>query len=329
MRNLREILDSFVDVKVLIVGDVMLDRYWMGSVSRISPEAPVPVVKLKNVLHKAGGAANVAANISTLGAKPFLVGIIGEDETGSSLKKILEEKNVESDYLVALKNHSTTTKTRIVAHQQQVVRIDDESAQPLEQIETEIVCRKAVELLTEVDILVLSDYAKGCLNNLALKTLIEAACKANKPILVDPKGRDYTKYNGATLLTPNKSEATAVSGVEITDENATLEVSKKLLQDLQIDSLLITLGESGMFLSERNKNPKYFSAMARQVYDVTGAGDTVIATLATALGAGIDLEAAVQLANTAAGLAVEQIGTTTVTRTDLEKFFLEHQEKLL
>lgn len=329
MRNpseLLEILNRFEQVKVLIVGDLMLDRYWFGAVSRISPEAPVPIVRLERVTNAAGGAANVAANVLSLGAEPFLVGAIGDDETGRALHQVLEQNGVSTKHLVALSNRPTTTKTRIVAHQQQVVRIDDENDKPLTEAESEMIWRKANELLPQIDVVVLSDYAKGCLCGEVLSGVIKAAREAGKKILVDPKGKNYARYNGATLLTPNKMEAATASGVEISGENTTIEVGEELLRELQIEALLITLGEDGMQLSERGKDSQYFPAMARQVYDVTGAGDTVIATLAVALGANADLAAAAQIANTAAGMAVEQVGTATVKKAALEKFLFEHSE---
>lgn len=320
------VINRFEQVKVLVVGDVMLDRYWFGAVSRISPEAPVPIVRLERVTSAAGGAANVAANVLSLGAQPLLVGAIGADENGLTLKRVLEQNRVETKYLVASSNRPTTTKTRVIAHQQQVVRIDDENDKTLSAADAEKICRNASELIPRVDVVLLSDYAKGCLCENVLSNVITAARKAGKKVLVDPKGKNYAKYNGATLLTPNKLEATTAAGVEIGDDDLTTEIGEKLLRDLQIEALLITLGEDGMRLSERGKKTRHFPALARQVYDVTGAGDTVIATLAVALGANADLATAAQLANTAAGLAVEQVGTATVKKAALEKFLLEHGE---
>jgi rfaE bifunctional protein kinase chain/domain len=323
---LLEILNRVEQVKVLIVGDVMLDRYWFGAVSRISPEAPVPIVRLERVTNAAGGAANVAANVLSLGGTPFLVGVNGSDEAGRALHQVLEQKGVSTKHLIAFSNRPTTTKTRIVAHQQQVVRIDEEDDQSLTETESATIWRRAIELLPQIDVVVLSDYAKGCLCGEVTSNVIEAARKAGKKILVDPKGKNYAKYNGATLLTPNKMEAAAASDMEIANSDMPAEIGEKLLRELQIEALLITLGEDGMGLAERGRDSQYFPAMARQVYDVTGAGDTVIAALAVALGANADLAAAVQIANAAAGLAVEQVGTATVKKAALEKFLSEHNE---
>ena len=312
MKDWQEILSKFAAVQVLIVGDVMLDRYWWGTVSRVSPEAPVPVVKLERVTATAGGAANVAANAASLGAQSFLVGAIGNDESGRSLPAVLEQCNVSAANLVTLENRPTTTKTRIVAHQQHVVRIDDENALPLDHEQAAAVWQKINELLPEIDVVILSDYAKGCLCDHVLTNTIETAKRLNKPVLIDPKGTNYKKYAGATLLTPNKSEAAAASGIEIVDEQSCRAAGEKLLDEARLDSLLITLGEDGMRLFERNRDSQQFPAVARKVYDVTGAGDTVIATLALALGAKADLATAARLANVAAGIAVEQVGTTAV-----------------
>jgi D-beta-D-heptose 7-phosphate kinase/D-beta-D-heptose 1-phosphate adenosyltransferase len=319
MKDWRKVLESFAEVRVLIIGDVMLDRYWWGTVSRISPEAPVPVVKLEKTELKAGGAANVAANISSLGATSLLVGVTGEDECGRALPQILEQHNVSAKHLISFSNRPTTTKTRIVAHNQHVVRIDEEQAAPLDAKQAQIVWQAADKLMPEADVVVLSDYAKGCLCDSVLSSVIETARKLKKIVLVDPKGKNYEKYKGATLLTPNKSEAAAASGIDITDERTIIEAGNRLLENLQIESLLITLGEDGMRLFEKGKGSKHFPAMARAVYDVTGAGDTVIAAMAVALGASLELPEAVKMANAAAGLAVEELGTTPVFAADLAK----------
>ena len=323
MKDWEQILDRFDGVRVLVAGDVMLDRYWWGTVSRISPEAPVPVLKLEKVTSTAGGAANVAANVQSLGAQAFLVGAIGADEGGRLLPEVLASCKVAADNLVSLVNRPTTTKTRIVAHQQHVVRIDDEDAQPLDAKNAQAVWKKIEQILPDVDVVILSDYAKGCLCQSVLANTIETARRLGKPVLVDPKGKNYLKYLGATLLTPNKGEAAAASGVEIHDDAAIEIAGEKLLDEVNLDSLLITLGEDGMQLFEKNKQSQNFPAVARKVYDVTGAGDTVIAALAIALGANADLATAAQIANAAAGLAVEQIGTAAVSQEMLRRVLSE------
>lgn len=310
-----QILEKFRDVKVLVVGDVMLDRYWWGGVSRISPEAPVPVVKLEKRTLSAGGAANVAANIIGLGAKPMLVGIIGDDEGGRELCDVLKKANISSEHLVKLPERPTTVKTRIVAHHQHVVRIDDENVTPLCADEINNLKEHVLSLLSSADVLLFSDYAKGTLSQELLKDLIETAREKNIPVIVDPKGRDYSRYERATLLTPNRKEALYASGLDVTEPHDIEEIGKELLANLRVDSLLVTLGEDGMVLFRSDESPLHLPAMAREVYDVTGAGDTVIATLSAAIGAGTSLADSAKLANIAAGIVVEQVGTTAI---DLE-----------
>lgn len=304
-------------MRVLIIGDVMLDRYFWGTVARISPEAPVPVVRLEKQTFTAGGAANVAANVAALGAQAGLVGVIGNDHGATELKQILERSGVDPGNLLQTPNRQTTTKTRIVAHHQHIVRLDDEKTTPLDAQDSEQICRQVSDLLPAADVVVLSDYAKGCLSDAVIANVIEEAQKNGKPILVDPKGRDYRKYVGATMLTPNKNEASAASGIEISDDRALESAGEKLLAELQIEALLITLGEDGMRLFERNQTSAQIPATARDVYDVTGAGDTVIALLAVALGTGANFVDAARIANAGAGIAVEQVGTTAVSREDL------------
>lgn len=305
-------LEGFSKVKVLVFGDIMLDRYWWGSVSRISPEAPVPVVKLDRTTLIAGGAANVAANIAGLGAKPFLVGVIGKDDEGKSFPKVLEESGISADYLVEIENRPTTVKTRVVAHSQQIVRLDNETTEELTSEQENIVWKKIEEILDEIDIVVLSDYAKGTLTENLISRLITKAKDKDKKILVDPKGKNYLKYKGATLLTPNKKEAAEACKLEENGKNLVENAGKQLIAEIETESILVTQGEEGMTLFEKNKTPLNLKALARDVYDVTGAGDTVIATLAVAIGAGETTARAAELANIAAGLVVEQIGTTSI-----------------
>jgi D-beta-D-heptose 7-phosphate kinase/D-beta-D-heptose 1-phosphate adenosyltransferase len=317
--------ERFRNTKVLIVGDVMLDRYWWGSVSRISPEAPVPIVRLKNATLAAGGAANVAANIAGLGAEPVLVGIIGKDAEGSALREQLTTRGVAADHLVAVDDRPTTVKTRVIAHSQQVTRIDQEMDHDLSDSDTSKVLDVIGDRLGQVDAVIISDYAKGLLTTNVLRGVIGSARRAGKSVLVDPKGKDYTRYTGASLLTPNRKEAAEACKLEENGHDLIECAGRKLLADLDITAVLITQGEEGMTLFQRSEEPAHFHALARQVYDVTGAGDTVIATLATAVGSGSDLRMAAKLANIAAGIVVEQVGTTSITAADLEKGIQEHK----
>lgn len=306
--ELTKVLENFSKVKVLVVGDVMLDRYWWGSVTRISPEAPVPVVNLEKESLLAGGAANVAANIKGLGATPYLVGIIGDDEAGKLLKKTVEGLNITSEFLFTVETRPTTLKTRIVAHQQQVARIDQENIYPLSNKEEESLWGIIKLIVHEIDVVIISDYNKGLLSENLLQRLITLTKKENKPILVDPKGKDYQKYRNATILTPNRKEA-----LESSQQAIVVQAGETLLSELELEALIITQGEDGMTIFEKGKAPIHLEALARHVYDVTGAGDTVIGTLAVGLGASTDLVTAAKIANIAAGFVVEEVGTTVIT----------------
>jgi rfaE bifunctional protein kinase chain/domain len=307
-------LETFSDVKVLIIGDVMLDRYCWGSVNRISPEAPVPVVKLEKTEVTLGGAANVAANVVGLGAKAFLIGIIGTDDEAKEFPKFLREKGISSNNLIGFSNRQTTVKTRIVAHNQHIVRVDQEISTEISGIEEALVWSKIKEIFDEADIIIVSDYGKGLLTNTLLVQIIALANEKNKPILVDPKGKDYSKYRGSTLLTPNKREAYQATSIE-NIENA----GEHLINNLDLKALLITQGEDGMTLFENNRKPCKLNALARKVYDVTGAGDTVIATLAVAMASGFSLPESANLANIAAGFVVEKVGTTSIDIEELRE----------
>ncbi len=309
-------------MRVAVVGDVMLDRYHWGTVSRISPEAPVPVVKLEKTTLAAGGAANVAANVVGLGASVRLFGITGRDPEASVLRRELERSGVSAADLVGVDGRETIVKTRIVAHSQHVVRLDSESSGAIPDAAGEEVAAAVERALGDSDILLLSDYAKGLLTPHLLTRLITTARDAGKSVFVDPKGKDYAKYSGATLITPNRREALESCGF---DESAPVDAAGgKLVRELGLDAVLITLGESGMSLYGRDGSVRRFAAQARKVYDVTGAGDTVIAALATSFAAGVGLAEAVEFANLAAGLVVEQVGTTVISREMLIRYVNEH-----
>jgi D-beta-D-heptose 7-phosphate kinase/D-beta-D-heptose 1-phosphate adenosyltransferase len=312
-----EQLENFSKVKVLVVGDIMLDQYWWGSVNRISPEAPVPVVHLKQTSLVAGGAANVAVNIGGLKAKPFLVGIIGDDKEAELFPFLLNNSEISADYLIKLPNRQTSVKTRVIAHSQQVVRIDRESKLNLTNSEEDNIWERIKGLIENVDLVVLSDYNKGFLTEKLLKRLITTTTENNKFILVDPKGKNYSKYYGATILTPNLKEIIEACGMDESEPEILERAGRQLLEVLNLKALLITQGEEGMTLLEKNKKSTHLTARARKVYDVTGAGDTVIATLAVAIGAGLNLTDSSNAANIAAGIVVEQVGTSTINFNDL------------
>ncbi len=301
----------FAGVRVLVVGDLMLDRYWWGEVDRISPEAPVPIVRVGQAEDRLGGAANVARNIASLGAKALLMGVIGSDQVGRELRALLVQEGIE-DRLLEDPQIQTTLKLRVLGRQQQLIRLDFE-AQPTH----EVLKNKQAEFrraLDAVDLVIMSDYGKGGLTH--IKDLIALAREMGKPILVDPKGDDYDRYSGATLLTPNRSEFFQVAG-RAQDEADFEHRAQALRAKLQLAHLLVTRSEEGMTLFSATVPVFHVPAQAREVFDVSGAGDTVIATLAVALGAGYDMESAVRLANRAGGIVVGKLGTATLTIDEL------------
>lgn len=295
----------------------MLDRYWWGDVTRISPEAPVPVVKLNRSSLALGGAANVAVNIAGLGAHAVLVGCNGTDVEADLFDSILIEKGIDPYNIVRTSERPTTTKTRVIAHSQQVARIDQESTDSLSEEAEDRVLAKVKPLLDSVDAVVLSDYAKGVLSDRILSTVITRCKELQKPVLIDPKGRSFTKYSGCTIITPNRREAAEACGLDEDSKDVVKMAGKSLLNDLAIDAVLITEGEEGMTLFQQDLEDFHIPTAARAVYDVTGAGDTVIATLASVVAAGSDLETAARLANLGAGIVVEQVGTSAISATEL------------
>jgi len=296
--------------RVLVVGDVMLDRYWFGDVNRISPEAPVPVVLAQRSEERLGGAANVARNAAVLGAQASLLCVVGNDEPGERIVELLHESGVTA-HLERDPNLSTTIKLRVLARQQQLLRVDFEST-PTHEVLLACLDRFSA-LLPGCDVVLLSDYAKGGLTHVG--KMIAAAREANRPILVDPKGTDWTRYSGATLLTPNRAELQQVVGNWASEAELQSKVDV-LRASLQLDALLLTRSEDGMTLFTASDTVSV-PAQAREVYDVSGAGDTVIATLATMLGAGMTLIDAVTLANQAGGIVVGKLGTATVSYEEL------------
>lgn len=280
---------------------------------RISPEAPVPVVNLKKTSLVPGGAANVATNVKGLGAEPILIGVVGKDEEARLFSNVLKKSKIKSDFLLSSKKHETIIKTRIVAHNQHVVRIDQEKIQPLNEDDEEKVWYKIEKNIENVSIIIVSDYGKGFLSEKLLTRLITFAIDKKKPIFIDPKGKDYSKYSKATILTPNRFEAAQAANLEDGSEKLIEKAGELLLKKHKLQSVLITEGEHGMTLFQKKAEPLHFDALARKVYDVTGAGDTVIASLGVAFGAGATLPKAAELANIAAGLVVEEVGTTAIT----------------
>lgn len=311
MKNTHIQIPCFQKARVLVYGDVMLDRYWVGDSHRISPEAPVPVVAVKKVESRPGGAANVALNIAALQGHVELFGLVGDDSEASLLTQLLAEKKVTS-HLLRLPNTTTTVKLRVLGQNQQLLRLDFEK--PQNDFNGEALIQTFEKQLANAHVLVLSDYAKGALNN--VQRLIELANENGVPTLIDPKANDFSRYHGATLLTPNAKEFSQAVG-ECRDQKDMVKKAIEQIEKHHLQALLITLGKDGMLLVEQSGHVLKLEAMVREVYDVTGAGDTVIAVMAAAMAAGSSMADAAELANVAAGLVVRKLGAATITESEL------------
>ena len=300
-------LATFFRSKVTVVGDVMLDSYWKGPSSRISPEAPVPVVKVNDKEDRAGGAANVAINIASLGAPCNLVGIVGEDKNAEILERIVRAHKIAPDFVLS-KTHPTITKLRILSRNQQLLRLDFEDS--FSNVDEEPLLKAFEASISDSKVVIFSDYGKGSLS--AVQKMIQIANQKGVQSLIDPKGTDFEKYSGATLLTPNMSEFEAVVG-KVKDDEDLEQKALGLIEKCNLKMLLVTRSEDGMSLIRPGQKAVHLPTYAREVYDVTGAGDTVIGTLATCLAAGLDIVTSCEYANAAAGIVVGKIGTSTVS----------------
>lgn len=300
-------LPDFSGLRIAVIGDVMLDRYWWGDTTRISPEAPVPVVRLDKLTDAIGGAGNVAANIAGLGAIAILVGVIGDDIEGSILSSLLNDLDNVNSRLVTVSGRPTTVKTRVVSGGRHVVRVDRETTEDAG-LSHDLDLRSAIN---DADLIVLSDYAKGVLSDATLKSIFDLS--RDKKVVVDPKSNKLSRYSGASLITPNAKEAIAASGAA-----SAYDAGVQIVSDHDFEAVLVTEGEHGMTLFRRDQSPEKHQAAALEAFDVTGAGDTVISTLCVCLAAGVTLSDAIEIANTAAGIAVSHVGTTIVTREMLE-----------
>lgn len=312
------ILSELAGASVLAVGDVMLDEYVWGDVRRISPEAPVPIVEIRSRTHAAGGAANVATGVIALGGRADIIGVTGDDAAAAALRETLAEAGVAIADLVVDASRPTTSKTRVIAHAQQIVRTDREDTSPLTGAVEAALIERARARIGEADAVVMSDYRKGVVTEALARAVIDAAAANGIPVVVDPKGLDYSLYRGATVITPNVSDAALTANIHIETEADLLAVAQRLAGPCDGAALLITRGPQGMSLftgEDRLDVP----TRARAVYDVTGAGDTVVAVLAVALGRGVPLAEAVALANAAAGIVVGKVGTATVTLNELRE----------
>lgn len=303
---------QFNHAKVLVLGDVMLDRYWFGATNRISPEAPVPVVKVQQNEERAGGAANVAMNIASLNVPIKLLGMTGQDEAAQALAKLLADQRIDCDF-VCLDSHPTITKLRILSRHQQLLRLDFE--ENFHDVQSDELLSRLQHYIAGYGALILSDYGKGTLSQ--VQQMIQIARQANVPVLIDPKGTDFERYRGATLLTPNMSEFEAVVGT-CHSEQEIVDKGLALIRQFDLTALLVTRSEKGMTLIRPQQEAFHLPTQAQEVFDVTGAGDTVISVLGTAIADGRSLEEACYLANVAAGIVVGKLGTSTVSTVELE-----------
>ena len=313
----EQLTAGFADRRLLVLGDLMLDEFIWGRVRRISPEAPVPVVEVERQTLVLGGAGTVTANLIALGARPTPLGVVGEDANADRLRSAFQEIGVASESLVADAARATTLKTRIIAHNQQVVRADRESRAPIASAIEDAIIARFTESLDTADAVVVSDYRKGLLTPRVLAETLQAAQRLGVPVCLDPKLRSFANYQPVTVITPNNQEAAEAAAIEIEDEASLNEAGRRLLAAIDCRAVLITRGEEGMALFTDGGEVTRIPTVAREVYDVTGAGDTVIATLALALAAGATFAEAAILANHAAGVVVGKVGTATVTRDEL------------
>lgn len=319
MVDLIESLTKFNTKNILLIGDLMLDTYTIGKVKRISPEAPVSVLQVVKEEEKPGGVGNVAINLCALGMKPILMGRIGLDAASEKLKNVLSQQGIDTDFLFVEEGYSLPLKNRIIAENQQMMRVDFETITPLKS--EELFLKKIKEVIDEVEVIAISDYAKGLLTNEILKKIIDLAKQKNKTIIVDPKGTDFSKYKGATIIKPNLSEATLASGLV---PGASLEeIAGNLFNKTEALAFFITRSEEGISLFKQGELRKDFPVKVKEVKDVTGAGDTVLAMLASAIANNLSLETACSLANISAGIAIEHFGCAKVYLSDIAKRIFE------
>ncbi len=308
---------DFSSCRVLVAGDVMLDVYYWGEVGRISPEAPVPVVNVKKKTYLLGGAGNVALNLAGLGCRVSLIGVRGDDSAGEHVVRMLAENNID-EHLMVDGAHITTTKTRVLGQKQQLVRLDEERRWPAEAPGSDRLLADFERLVSRVDVVILSDYGKGLLTDGLAEVFISRCTAAGVPVFVDPKGKDWSRYARATCITPNAAEFTAISAASVDDENRFSAQAEAVIKQYHLDNLLVTRGDRGMSLFGRDSEPLHIPTEARDVFDVSGAGDTVVSVVAAAFGCGMPISEAAVLANCAAGVVVQKVGTSPVTIVELE-----------
>lgn len=317
LETIESIISDFSNRTLLIIGDLIIDEYLWGKVERISPEAPVQVVDIENQSYTLGGAGNVINNLVSLGAKIHAVGVVGMDENGRLLQDELQRLNVETGGILSDGSRRTSKKTRVVGGGQQILRIDWETRRDIHKNLEDMVIHYARDYIPVCDAVLISDYAKGVLTTRVLNEVISNCNTHQKPVLVDPKGKDFGKYRGATIITANKKEAAMAAGTDINSEDELVQVGRKMLRDLKLRAALITRGKEGMSLFVKDESPLHIPAQVKEVYDVSGAGDTVLAVLGLGIACGCSYADASYLANMAAGFVVGKIGTATITQDEL------------
>ena len=316
--ELNEYIDRFSTANVFVIGDIILDEYIWGDVSRISPEAPVPVVEVKEETKRLGGAANVVHNIISLGGKSILCGVIGEDNIGRELIEMLKGLGLTTEGILVNPDRHTSIKTRVVARNQQVVRFDRETRGTIDSESTERLLKFLKNRINDIDAVIVADYGKGVISPDLMKGLRDLLKGSSIILAVDPKTDHFEYYKGIDVITPNHHEAGAYCRFEIVDEETLKKAGRKMLDDLDCKSMLITQGKDGMTLFERDEEPYHIPTIARKVFDVSGAGDTVIGTLCLGLASGMDRKSAAVISNFAAGIVVGEVGTSVVTAEELK-----------
>jgi rfaE bifunctional protein kinase chain/domain len=312
--RLKALFDNFIGKRVAVIGDLMIDKYIWGNVSRISPEAPVPVLEVESESTRLGGAANVANNIKSLGAEPILLGVVGDDEAGANLKNILKEMGLTDQAVIVDPQRPTTVKTRVIAHNQHVVRLDHETSKEIDLQVVRRISDMLKSMVSEVDAILMEDYNKGMLTKELLDTVIKFAKNNDKIVNVDPKRNNFFEYKYVTVFKPNRKETENALGLPVATDEQAVTAAKELLKRLECENVLLTRGEKGMTLFERDGSFAHIPTKARKVADVSGAGDTVISTLTVALAAGATVKEAAAIANHAGGIVCGEVGVVTVDR---------------
>lgn len=315
--KLECLVNSFNKARILVIGDLMLDEFIWGKVSRISPEAPVPVVRVTSQSYVLGGAANVANNIHSLKGKVAIAGIIGDDDIGKKMLSEFQKRNIDTDLVITDKTRPTTLKSRVIAHSQQIVRVDRENTEAMDEKVTTQIIEGTKKIINQIDAIIIEDYGKGVITSRLLKEVLQLARQHNKVVSVDPKIDHFSLYKKVDVITPNHHEAGAVIGVEITDETSLLSVGRQLVKLLEGSNVLITRGEEGMSLFEPNGDVTHIPTVAKEVYDVSGAGDTVIGTLTLVLSVGGCFKESALISNFAAGVVVGKVGVAIVSPEEL------------